>query len=243
MHNTNIIFIGEHKKFYEDLINAFESENWNCRSYYRYEDFTPEDYKGSRVFLIDVDVFNSSPISGHDLSISSTGLDCRYFASTYVIVYSLTCDSKKLEKALDQGADDFVDYPFNTNLILLKLTNFIRRSEILELHCNPLGVKIEVGDLTLNPILKHASIKDIQLDLTHSEFNILYTLYKNPDHILTKDHLFQMVTGQKSFGDYNALMTHISRLRKKIYAIDPHKEYIATVRNHGYTIKKNQESE
>jgi len=39
------------------------------------------------------------------------------------------------------------------------------------------------------------------------------------------------------------LMTHISRLRKKIYAIDPHKEYIATVRNHGYKISKNQESE
>ncbi|MCD4714248.1 MAG: response regulator transcription factor [Clostridiales bacterium] len=243
MHNTNIILIGEHKKFHEDLKNKFENHNWNCSSYNRYEEISLETFKGSRVFLIDADIFVSSPISSHNLSTGPAGLDCRDFASTYVVVYSLTQDSKKLEKALDLGADDFVDYPIDTNLIHLKFTNFIRRFEVLELHCNPLGGKIEIGDLSLDPILKRASIKDIQLDLTHSEFNILYTLYKKPDQIFSKDHLFQMVTGQKSYGDHNALMTHISRLRKKIYAIDPHKEYIATVRNHGYKISKNQESE
>lgn len=243
MHNTNIILIGEYTKFHENLINKFESHNWICSSYNRYEDINLEAIKGYRVFLIDVDIFGSSPFSSNDLSIGSDGLDCREFASTYVIVYSLTENSQKLEKALDLGADDFVSYPFETNLIYLKFTNFIRRFEVLELHCNPLGGKIVIGDMSLDPILKRASIKDFQLDLTQSEFNILYTLFKKPDHIFSKDHLFQMVTGQKSYGDYNALMTHISRLRKKIYAIDPQKEYIATVRNHGYKISKNQESE
>lgn len=243
MHNTNFILIGNPTKFHEDLINIFESHNWNCKSYEHPEDFIFEDYNGPKVVLIDVDVFISSPFNSRDLSKSTTSLDYKNFASTFVIVYSLTCDSKKLEIALDQGADDFVDYPFKNSLILSKLTNFIHRSEILELHCNPLGGKIETDDLTLDPILKHASLKDIQLNLTHSEFTILYTLYKTPDRVITKDHLFQLVTGQKSFGDYNALMTHISRLRKKISAIDPHNEYIATVRNNGYRIKKNQESE
>lgn len=243
MQNANIILIGEHTKYHEGLKTTFESQNWNYRSYYRYEDFTQEDNQGTMVLLIDVDVFIQAPFNSHILSTTTVGLDCRKFASTFVTVYSLTGDLKKLEKSLDLGADDFVEYPFEPNLIFLKFSSFIRRFEVLELHCNPLGGKIEIGDLSLDPISKRATIKKIQLDLTHSEFNILYTLYKNPDHIFTKDHLFQMVTGQNSYGDYNALMTHISRLRKKIYAIDPHREYIATVRNHGYKIKKNQDSE
>lgn len=243
MQNANIILIGEHTEFHDVLISAIRSKSWSCKSHSRFEEFIHENYEGSRVFLIDVDVFEPSPISSHDLAISDDGFICSYFASTYVIVYSITDDLKKVENALNLGADDFVGYPFDTEMILSKIIAFNRRYEVLKLYCKPFDNKIESGDLILDPILKHASLKDVPLDLTHSEFNILYTLYKNPDHIFSKDHLFQMVTGQKSLGDYNALMTHISRLRKKMSVIDSQREYITTVRNHGYKTKKNQESE
>jgi len=158
----------------------------------------------------------------------------KLFNCTYIIAYEHSNCTETLKESLLSGADDYLSFPFDPELTCLKIAAQQRHLNFLETLYQNDQTTIVYKNLTIDPFSKQIFLKSQRLDLTQSEFNILYTLAKSPNDVFNMEFLFQMITGQKSLGDYNALMTHVSRLRKKMAQIDSTDHYILTVRNKGY---------
>lgn len=151
--------------------------------------------------------------------------------STYIIAYEHNNCINALKNALALGADDFVTIPTDFELFSHKIAAHYKHAACLQ---TAYSKAISHSNLLIDPVTKQASLKNHRLELTQSEFNILYLLAKDPNEVYQMEYLFHTITGQKSLGDYNALMTHVSRLRKKMAKIDNRHHYILTVRNKGY---------
>ncbi|MBS7526054.1 response regulator transcription factor [Fusibacter paucivorans] len=152
----------------------------------------------------------------------------------YIFVYGDHSDIDDIEVALYRFADDYFFLPVSPKLIMAKFNALSRRHDIYQTHLASKTHCISNDHLIIDPSTKKMLLKGQLVALTLTEFNIIYTLASNPQKTYSMDYLFTLITGQKSLGDYNAIMTHISRMRKKIAAVDPHKKYILTVRNQGY---------
>lgn len=74
------------------------------------------------------------------------------------------------------------------------------------------------------------------LPLTAKEHDILETLVRNANHIVTIDALCEAVWGNNPFGYGNSLLAHIRRIREKI-EINPSKpKSLITVKGLGYKL-------
>ncbi len=72
------------------------------------------------------------------------------------------------------------------------------------------------------------------LELTAKEVGLMACFMRNPNRILSKETLFQVVWGEDFYGADNTLMVHIRRLREKIEETPSNPQYITTVKGLGY---------
>jgi DNA-binding winged helix-turn-helix (wHTH) protein len=154
--------------------------------------------------------------------------------SVNIMVYGEYEDYCHIESALFGFADDFFILPVMPRLLIAKFSAYVRKHNLIQSHLHVKANCISYKNLIIDPSTKRMILNDKIIALTLTEFNIIYTLASNPSKIFSMDYLFSLITGQKSLGDYNAIMTHISRIRKKIARVDPHRKYILTIRNEGY---------
>ena len=73
-----------------------------------------------------------------------------------------------------------------------------------------------------------------EIDLTFTEFEILYLLANNPGRVFSKEQIYDIVWKESYSGDYNIVMSHISHIREKIEDDPSHPVYIQTVWGVGY---------
>ena len=113
--------------------------------------------------------------------------------------------------SMNLGADDFITKPYNTQVLLARITAILRRVE----GVNTQDV-ITYNDLKFN--LSNGSIiyKGISAELTKNEIKILSCLIKNKGKIVSRDDLMDFMWSSDSFVDDNNLSVNVTRLRKKL---------------------------
>ncbi len=231
MSNHRVIVIAQDFNYFDPLRNFSSMYDIDYQSYETFNDYIAEhDYRNH------VLIANALDINQNFAMEKNVGerFNRKLFNCTYIIAYEHNNCNETLKESLLSGADDYLSLPLDPELTCLKIAALHRHQNFLESLYQNDQTAIVYKHLSIDPFSKQIFLKSQQLDLTHSEFNILYTLTKNPNDVFDMEYLFQMITGQKSLGDYNALMTHVSRLRKKMAQIDPTHHYILTVRNKGY---------
>ena len=72
------------------------------------------------------------------------------------------------------------------------------------------------------------------IDLTFTEFEILYLLANNPGRVFSKEQIYDIVWKESYSGDYNIIMSHIRNIREKIEDNPSKPIYIQTVWGVGY---------
>lgn len=72
------------------------------------------------------------------------------------------------------------------------------------------------------------------IDLTFTEFEILYLLANNPGRVFSKEQIYDIVWKESYSGDYNIVMSHIRNIREKIEDNPSKPIYIQTVWGVGY---------
>jgi DNA-binding response OmpR family regulator len=92
-------------------------------------------------------------------------------------------------------------------------------------------------DLLLDPEVFDGSINGTPLGLSKTEFAVLQLLMSQPKKVFTKDNIYTSVWGGEFMGDDNTINVHISKLRAKFAAVNPHAEYIATVWGIGFKMQ------
>lgn len=146
----------------------------------------------------------------------------------------LTARSGEVDRimGLETGADDYVVKPFSLGELLARVRAVLRRS------APEATTALQAGNLTLDLIGRKTYRGEVELHLSHKEFDLLAALIKNTGIALSRDRLLQQVWGYDYPGDTRTVDVHIRWLREKIEddAADPKR--IVTVRGVGYRFEQ-----
>ncbi|PTJ55199.1 DNA-binding response regulator [Staphylococcus saprophyticus] len=119
--------------------------------------------------------------------------------------------------SMELGADDYVQKPFNTNVLIAKLQAIYRRVYQFSLdEKRVLSWQDAILDLSKDSISK----EDHQIYLSKTEMIVLEMLVKKQDQIVTRDTLITALWDDEAFVSDNTLTVNVNRLRKKLADID-----------------------
>ena len=132
--------------------------------------------------------------------------------------------------SMNLGADDFVTKPYNTQILLARISSLLRRTyQNIDLEV------FEFNGLKYNMSTSEMEFNNNKIELTKNESRILYTLIKNKEKIVSRNELMKSLWQNDEFVDDNTLTVNINRLRKKLEEIGA-SDYLQTKRGQGYIL-------
>ncbi|HEQ1859756.1 TPA: envelope stress response regulator transcription factor CpxR [Providencia alcalifaciens] len=153
-------------------------------------------------------------------------------------VIMLTARGSELDKVLglELGADDYLPKPFNDRELVARIRALLRRSNWSEQTQGDSSntPTLQVDKLQLNPGRQEASFDNEILDLTGTEFTLLYLLAQHLGQVVSREHLSQEVLGKRLTPFDRAIDMHISNLRRKLPERTDGQPWFKTLRGRGY---------
>lgn len=151
-------------------------------------------------------------------------------------VLMLTAKGDDIDRivGLEIGADDYLPKPFNPRELLARLHAVLRRTQ-KDKHQDYKNHLQHIGALEINSSSRIALAKGEILDLTSTEFNLLYTLVKQAGNIVSKESLSEHGLGRVLEKYDRSIDMHMSNLRKKMARYNLG-SMIITVRGQGYQL-------
>lgn len=132
--------------------------------------------------------------------------------------------------SMNLGADDFVTKPYNTQILLARISAMLKRTrkEEVENSVQYHGLKLQLNNSTV-------VYENQVIELSKNEMRILYTLLQNKGKIVSRDHLMETLWQSNEFIDDNTLTVNVNRVRKKLESAGL-KDFIKTKRGQGYMV-------
>ncbi|WP_445495581.1 envelope stress response regulator transcription factor CpxR [Photorhabdus sp. SF281] len=152
-------------------------------------------------------------------------------------VIMLTARGSDLDRVLglELGADDYLAKPFNDRELVARIRAILRRSNWSEQQQAENGPPpLQVDKLQLNPGRQEASFANQILDLTGTEFTLLYLLTQHLGQVVSREHMSQEVLGKRLTPFDRAIDMHISNLRRKLPEREDGLQWFKTLRGRGY---------
>jgi len=149
-----------------------------------------------------------------------------------VPVLMLTARSQELEKVrgLSAGADDYVAKPFGRQELLARVQALLRRtggkSEVVEAYEDDF-VQIDYAQRSI-------TVDGRSVQLTPLEFKLLAVFVQNPNQVLSRDQLLELVWGDPYGVSGDQVKLYVGYLRRKLVPDAPDAAPIETVRGFGY---------
>jgi DNA-binding response OmpR family regulator len=158
--------------------------------------------------------------------------EIRHISNVPVIMLTVKGEESDKVRGLGLGADDYVTKPFSQRELLSRIQAVLRRAE------TPAFVprtKIVVDDdLTIDFSRNEVWLKGQKVQLTPTEYRLLYHLVSNPGRILSHESLLAKVWGHEYRDEDHYVRLYITYLRQKIEPDPAHPKYILTERGLGY---------
>ena len=130
------------------------------------------------------------------------------------------------------GADDYIKKPFSQRLLFERARAVLRRHEITA--SDGADEAIRRGELVLDPVRHLCTWKDVEVNLTVTEFLLVESLARRPGHVKSRDQLIDAAYGEHIYVDDRTIDSHIKRLRQKFKDIDPDFAEVETLYGIGY---------
>ena len=132
--------------------------------------------------------------------------------------------------SMNLGADDFITKPYNTQILLARISSLLRRT-----YNNQESEILEYNNLQLDLSKSEVKYKDNKIELSKNESKILYVLIKNKEKIVSRNDIIEALWESDEFVDDNTLTVNINRLRKKLEEIGAI-DFLKTKRGLGYIL-------
>ena len=138
--------------------------------------------------------------------------EIRKIAKTPIVFLSSASDNMNIVMAMNMGGDDFIEKPFDLNVVTAKVQAMLRRAYSFQGNLNVL----EHQGLLLNLNDGIVSYKEKKAELTKNEFKILQVLMEHAGKIVTREELMTALWESDAFVDDNTLTVNVTRLRRKL---------------------------
>ena len=152
----------------------------------------------------------------------------RQVQSTPIIIITAKSDTYDKVTGLDYGADDYIVKPFEIEELFARIRAVLRRQphkDIIDIN----GIRIDIDAFKV-------TVDGKLLDFTKTEYDLLYLLATNRNHVLQREQILNHVWGYNSEVETNVVDVYIRYLRNKLKPFNKEK-VIETVRGVGYVIR------
>jgi DNA-binding response OmpR family regulator len=153
-----------------------------------------------------------------------------------VIMLTALDDEVDRVVGLELGADDYVVKPFSVRELMARVKNVLRRTAPRSPATGDDTVR--VGALSVNAARHEAHLEGSELALTALEFELLYTLARHANQVLSREQLLEQVWGYDYLGDLRVVDAAVKRLRSKLRQAAPMADVLVTVRGVGYKLSE-----
>lgn len=133
---------------------------------------------------------------------------------------------------LEIGADDFVIKPVRPQVLLARIKALLRRTDQIEILQT--SGPITVGNLTVEPSRREVNHRDLPLDLTTVEFDLLWYLVRHAGSVVSRNDIHLALYQTEYDGLDRSIDVYVSRLRHKLGDNPSDPQYLKTVRGVGY---------
>ncbi len=154
--------------------------------------------------------------------------DYRQWSQKPIIVLSARVAERDKIKALDLGADDYLEKPFSIGELQARVRVALRRSDMEQ------KPSIYFAEVEVNLVDKTIIRSGTYIHLTATEFRLLALLVSNPGKVLTQSHLLRHVWGPASSHQSHYLRIYMGHLRQKIEQDPSRPQHFITENGVGY---------
>lgn len=165
---------------------------------------------------------------------------CRWIRKDrHTPIIMLSAKSQDMDKilGLSSGADDYISKPFNPLELIARVKSQLRRAAYNRMDWEDAQSSLRVGELLIDLAARIVRVDDQEINLTPTEFDILYLLASHPNMVFSTEKIFEMVWKDKYYESNNTVMVHIRKIREKIEKNPRKPDYIKTVWGVGYKLE------
>lgn len=155
----------------------------------------------------------------------------RQVSKVPIIFLTASDDEIDIVMGLDMGGDDYITKPFKLGVLMSRINAILRRTKNFatadtELQSNGIKVMLLQGQAYKNGEL---------LDLTAAEYKLLCLFMKNPNRVLSKEQILDVLWDcDGNYIDSSTLSVYMRRLRIKVEDNPSEPQMLLTVRRMGY---------
>lgn len=226
MNDINILIVEDEKGISKIIKSYLEKEGYNV-----FQAFDGKEglnyFENEEIDLILLDLMIPE-ISGEELI-----KEIRNKSNVPVIMVTAKVNEEDIINGLKLGADDYMTKPFSPKELVQRIKTVLRRIEKYNIPRADI-IKTTDGrlemDLEYNRFFKDGK----EVSLTKNEFQIVKTLFSNPNKIFTREEIIEITFGFDYDAYDRAIDTHIKNIRQKIEDNPKKPSYIKTIYGMGY---------
>ena len=151
-----------------------------------------------------------------------------------IIMLTAKGEESDIVTGLELGAEDYVSKPFSPKVLVARIRAVLRRRE-RELPDTRLP--LHRGDLRIDPGRHEVTVEGQRVELTATEFQVLYFLARRPGWVFTRQQIVDEVKGEDYAVTERSVDVQMVGLRKKLGGAA---DLVETVRGVGYRFKENE---
>lgn len=158
-----------------------------------------------------------------------------------VIVLSARTDERDKVTALDMGANDYVTKPFGSEELLARVRSALRNSRHSSAEGRLPGGKFVVNELVIEYDARRVFIKEKEIKLTQTEYNIVAFLSEHCGKVMTYSAIIKAIWGYPDDGSIKKLQVNMANIRKKFGVKPGENSYIVNELGIGYRMNGEEE--
>ena len=147
-------------------------------------------------------------------------------SNAHIMIASAKTTKDDKLKGLGIGADDYIEKPYDIDILLAKIRGIFKRKYALD--------ELIADDIRVSNVTNSIYVGDEQIEATIKEYELLKFLMENKGVTLKKEYIFNTIWGSDSESELQTLTVHIKWLREKIEKDPKHPKHIITEWGVGY---------